>query len=72
MRQGGEMKREMTVVAVVVAGALAMLARCATGGVMTICDGVVSESVLEMLFCRPITDCGAAAATTSSGNKEAT
>ena len=61
------MKRELMAVAVAVASAVAMLARCASGGVMTVGDGVLSDSVLEMLFCRPITDCGATKATTSSG-----
>jgi hypothetical protein len=61
------MKRGMAAVAIAVAGAVAMLARCASGGVMTVGDGVVSDSVLEMLFCRPVTDCDATKDTTSSG-----
>lgn len=66
------MKREMTMVVAAVASAVALLARCASGGAMTVGDGVVSDSVLEMLFCRPITDCGATEAATPSGESAST
>jgi hypothetical protein len=59
------MKRAMTIVVVAVASAVAVLGRCASG-VMTVGDGIVSDGVLQMLFCRPLTDCGAKKDATSS------
>jgi hypothetical protein len=66
------MKREMTMVVVAVASAVVVLARCASGGVVSVGHGVVSDDVLEMLFCRPITDCGAMKNTTSSSTSART
>ena len=40
--------------------------------VMTIGDGVVSDNVLEMLFCRPLVDCGAKKDATSSSANSST
>lgn len=70
------MKREVAMAVVAVASALLVLARCASGGVVSVGRGVVSDDVLKMLFCRPLTDCaatkdaispGAGARTRSSG-----
>jgi hypothetical protein len=66
------MKREMTVVVVAVASVAAVLARCANGGVMTVGEGVVRGSVLEMLFCRPIRNCGERKDSSTSGASAST
>lgn len=61
------MKRETTMAVVAVASAVLVLARCASGGVVSVGRGVVGDDLLEMLFCRPIRDCGAMKNATSAG-----
>lgn len=66
------MKRAMTMAVLASAGAVAVLARCAGGGVVTIGDGIVSDSVLEMLLCRPLANCGAKKGTAPAATASST